>query len=435
VTVFRCDIALLSIVVAAQLASGQAPKLEPVSKRLKRELFHPNKAATLVGIRFSPDGKELVAGDYPNGTVQLWDVGTGRRLTQIETGRDHGRWDYFFVSPDWKTIFANDEQLNARFSDWHNDVRAWDLQSGRLRGSYKHEPPGRFIRSMELSPDGSTFVTLELSSVGMETKWHASLWSVESKRFRSLPGLFRLEKTDGAVVYSPDGKLLAAQIETDDRKSVAVHVFDVATARLKTSIPTNGKSSPQIDCLRFSPDSKVLAGWVFEDAKPLRNSLKLWDASTGRELDSLSSDKTDFFWMPAFHTTYSPYARMLAISTMNEKELGKLFLFNTSDNKLVKAFVLDAKIGLSAPVFSPDGKWIAVGAQKVSATPLRTVQSVEELEQPRVHLVDVATGAIRETLVAPPSYAGSICFSPDGRMLAVGSQGRVLLFDLTTPPK
>ena len=81
--------------------------LEEVSSRLKGSLIHPNRESQIVGIRYSADGKRLVAGDYPGGVVQLWDVETGRQLEKIETGYGYkSTYDYFFLSPDWKSVFT-----------------------------------------------------------------------------------------------------------------------------------------------------------------------------------------------------------------------------------------------------------------------------------------------------------------------------------------
>src|SRR5262249_23630861 len=43
------------------------------------------------------------------------------------------------------------------------DVRAWDLDTGELRHSWKHDPP-RGVIGMVLSPDGSTAATFEALS-------------------------------------------------------------------------------------------------------------------------------------------------------------------------------------------------------------------------------------------------------------------------------
>jgi hypothetical protein len=57
-----------------------------------------------------------------------------------------------------------------------------------------------------------------------------------------------------------------------------------------------------------------------------------------------------------------------------------------------------------------------------------------DLPQPRIHLIETATGAIRETMIAPLSFSNNACFSPDGRTLATDGLGRVLLWDMTKVP-
>ena len=70
------------------VAPKPGPKPEAVSPRLTRALIHPNKTSTLVGLRYSPDGKRLMAGDYPGGVIQVWDAETGQ---QAHVHRDRVR--------------------------------------------------------------------------------------------------------------------------------------------------------------------------------------------------------------------------------------------------------------------------------------------------------------------------------------------------------
>src|SRR5439155_19438495 len=95
-------------------SGGDSNKPEPVPIQLKRELVHANAGAHLRSLRFSPDGKQLIAGDYPGGVVMVWDVASGKQLVKIETGFGYrGSADYGLVSPDWRTLFVS--RLQPKF--------------------------------------------------------------------------------------------------------------------------------------------------------------------------------------------------------------------------------------------------------------------------------------------------------------------------------
>jgi hypothetical protein len=59
--------------------------------------------------------------------------------------------------------------------------------------------------------------------------------------------------------------------------------------------------------------------------------------------------------------------------------------------------------------------------------------NAEEFSQPKIYLVETATGKIRETLIGPQDMAMEIRFSPDGKTLAMSGIDRVLLWDLEQP--
>jgi WD40 repeat protein len=409
--------------------------LEAVSARLKDALIHPNRTGALYGLRYAPDGRRVIAGDYPGGVVQVWDAATGKQLTKIETGYGYrGSAAYFFLTPDWGTLFVARQKRQAtrverdgkRLTRWQfdGDVRAWDLATGELRATYRHSP-ARGTTWMELAPDGGTFVTFEEVS-GESDRGPgraASLWDVRTKRPRPLPN-----HVSPLGVYAPDSKTLAVQA-VEEQRVTAVQLIDVGTAREKLSIPIAERDARGVGYLAFSPDGALLVGQLRDEVRTGQHWLKFWDRA-GREVASFAGEPRDYFLYMAF----SCDGRTLAVTNRARGGAGaKLFLFDLAGRTLQKAVALGEQGVVYPPAFSPDGRWVAV-ATLLLPKEAGDEALAEDLPQPRIHLVEVAAGAVRETLVAPQGFPTAACFSPDGKTLATSGSGRVLLWDLTKPP-
>jgi WD40 repeat protein len=463
---------------------------------LKGELIHPNRTSTLSDIDFSPDGKRLIASDYPGGLVVVWDVATGKELMKIETGYGYRASGVFLLSPDWQTLFVSRgkrhavsvEQGGKRLRRWKmdGDVRAFDVATGQLRRTYKHEPPRNILR-MRLSPDGSRFLTFEelpgTSELG--PRQAVSLWDVQTGQCHTLPTgqqavnfspdgrtlAFAAVDEDGythalklldlatgreklsipikdkyrsssygpqAVGFSPDGRTLGLAAMDDDGYTHALELFDLATGREKVSISIKDKN---VWCgfPDFSPDGRVMVGnyRVFERAKKWNKSqtwLKWWDPATGAEVGSFATeDKSDQLFVH-----FSPDGQTLAATTWRG-EKAKLILFRGPDRQPAKTLILAQKVEGEQMIppgllFSPDRKWLVAYTQLLPDTRNDDDLDVQDVQQPRIHLIDVAAWEIRETLIAPQGFGRSLCFSPDGKTLATAGQGRVLLWDLAKLP-
>jgi len=83
--------------------------------------------------------------------------------------------------------------------------------------------------------------------------------------------------------------------------------------------------------------------------------------------------------------------------------------------------------------WSPDGKWLAVITRMVPENAGEDLDA-RDVPQPRILLLEAETGAIRETIIAPQAFADAACFSPDGRTLATGGDGRIHLWDMSKMP-
>jgi WD40 repeat protein len=405
---------------------------------LKQELIHPDRTSSLVGLRFSPDGKRVIAGSDPGGVFVVWDTATGKELTTIETGSRRLIDDRFKLSPDWRTLFVARTSQKAERVDkdgkhayrfeFDGGLKSWDLTTGRPVRTFKHEPP-RFVLQTEVSPDGYRIATLEWLSGTYEGRppRAASLWDLRTGNSYPFP-----DGVDWHPTFSPDGRTLAINASGGDRFVHAVKLFDTATRKEKLSIPIPEPNALGVFA-RFSPDGKLLAGGYGVYPRGLRGGesqsfLKCWDIATGEEVAAFASDRGD----PWLWNDFSPDAKILAAINWNG-EKAKVFLFRVADKTLIKTVVLgdkkkDETLNTRIPAFSADGKWLAVITQ---AVPDGENRDPRDLAQPRIHLIEAATGEILQTLISPQAIAMSAGFSPDGKTLATGGYGRVLLWDIT----
>ena len=408
-------------------------------------MIHPNKSASIGHLQFSPDGKRLIAGDYPGGVVAVFDVASGKRLTTLETGYGYrSTAKYFSVSPDWKTVYVSREKRKAerveqngkRMLNWtfDGDVRAWSLDDGQLVRTYKHQPP-RGIWWMALSPDGSKMLTAEhlsgISERGYQSA--ASLWDVKSGTSRTVEGLTSFGN------FSPDGRSLVFTLQDEDGYAHGLKLIDTDTGREKWSLPIPDKNA-WLNAGTFSRDGRLLFGTVrhFERAKKWENWqvwLKWWDAATGREVASFEGDKNDEF----INLAVSPDGQTLAALNWRGDQR-KLLLFSVPQKRLLQTTILadkakDQRLIASGCQFSPDSKWLVAITRLYPEKERGDDVDARDLPQPRIHLIEAATGAVRETMIAPQSFSNNACFSPDGRTLATDGLGRVLLWDMTKMPQ
>lgn len=408
-----------------------------------RELVHPNRSGMMVGIHFSPDGKRVIAGDYPGGQAVVWEVATGKQLRTIETGSGYrGSADYLHVARDGQAfLISRGKQKTERLEqagkrpyryEYDGEVRAWDPTAGRVVWTFRHQPPRNVFR-MALSPDGTSFVTLEYSPGTFERHPPPamSLWDARTGQCLPLPAGLGLPS--GA--FSPDGRALLLADVDENAFTRALKLFDPATGQEKSSIPVPDKRA-RVSYPVFSPDGRLLVGdyQVTERANQQRHWLKWWDTVTGREVASVAGNQGGSFYNPRF----TPDGQILAVYSLCGEERHVRF-FRVRDRQLLGTVLLvkgspGELLRTPDAGISPDGQWLAVTTQAVPKDFAGAEDDVQDVPQPRIHLLDVAAGEIRATLVSPQCFIRSACFSPDGRTLATGGHGRVLLWDLTRLP-
>ena len=406
-------------------------QVAPVSARLQRELVHVNNKGLLQGLRFAADGKRLIAGDTSAGIIQVWEVASGKPLASIEAEkskmeRGAGRGGASFVlSQDGQRLYA---KKGAQ-------VGIWDTQSGRQLDTLQ-DKRSRAIRSLMLSADGNTLFAASGKASGL-------VWNLSTRQAQPLPAELSL----ASGVLSPDGKQLAGPVQGDDYYSSAVQVIDLATGKVKTTIPISQKLA-RAYVTDFTSDGKIIRGAIetydehlWQKWEKWQYVTKFWDAATGKEVASIPAGEPETSYSKL---AYSPDGKTLAATrwtprhgTRAEKlhanlnNGAKLFLVDIP-SKRIQGIILQENAVVGAIAFSPDSRWVVAVTQPVGKSAGLETGDADYLSQPRIHLVDAHTAQVRETLIAPPGHVTALSFSPDGRTLASAGLGKVLLWSL--PP-
>jgi WD40 repeat protein len=413
------------------VATESGPKTEAISPRLKAELIYPRKQTILGELRFSPDGRRLLASASFSGVVPIWEVETGKLLTSIETGPAEtgrgstGRSTMFCLSPDWTRLYAKKGTA----------VGVWETESGRLIDTLQPESR-RGIRNLILSPDGKALITVD---AGRDAA--GRLWDLAARKQRPLPKNLAV----GSGVFSRDGRLFAAPVPRDEFYTRAIQVIDVETMQVRTEIAIS-QPYTRAYVTDFTPDGKLLRGAVEVYAEQLwqkwekwQYTTKFWDPASGREVASIPADESETSYSLLHH---SPHGNTLAATRWtprnatraeklhaNLRSGAKLYLLDARDKKL-RGILLQDHAVVRAIVFSRDGKWVAATTQGGDREAYTEHMELESMPQPRIHLVEVATAQVRDTLVAPPCSCAALAFSPDGKTLASAGVGKIFLWDL-----
>jgi WD40 repeat protein/DNA-binding SARP family transcriptional activator len=407
----------------------------------------------LSGVAFSPDSRRVVtAGD--TGSVRVWDIATGRRLSDVTITSEGQPWavsvspDGRLVAASWEAgkvrvfpatggkpwviggepvrsiMFSPDGRQLAISSVVNGGVRVFDVRSRRevltfgsracCTADIAWSPDGRRIALARL--DGAAVHDASTGRLQLVTTGHASdllavAWSPDSGRLAtgSTDGTARVFAVDqdaahevirlsaqdlrsgvAAVAFSPDGE----QLMTSTQAITSVKVWDVREAGAAEVMNIPGHAGA--DCgSAIAPDGESV--WVVEDSGVLGR----YDLVTGRRVQRLPKPWTgssECLWL-------SPDGRLLAVTGWDTP----FPVVDTLTGKV--AFVVgDGVHGISYFVdWDGSGERLAV---EVTRTAKNDPGTTEDDVESQIRVYD-RTGA----------EVGRVSGEPDIRILSLGFNG------------
>jgi WD40 repeat protein len=316
----------------------------------------------------------------PRMTARVWDTATGKMLFERTLQ------DKFLISGNFSSkgkwlagiVYLPSEKPPTRLA-------SWDLTDRKER---LFEPSPTNGTELVFSPDGRRLLTWN-GLRGIEC------WDVGQNRIE-----WTSRSRSDKVLFAPDGRLILR--------------LDAIANRWFGMDALTGKS---IEGLQFPTELAYSDPAVAPDNRtfilPTKRGVVFWDMKEGRERCLLQGTSRDVVWGASFLGPFSPDGKSILTN------FGSLQRYDIATGRPLWPDTTD--LGQTAPpaalVYSPDGKWLASGAN----------------EDYTVRIWDMRNRRIAHTLRGHASYVRALSFTPDSTNLVTGGgDSTVRIWDVPT---
>jgi WD40 repeat protein/serine/threonine protein kinase len=417
----------------ATRGAGETVQLYTVAAEGEPRGLRGHHTARIRSLAFSPDGKRLASASDDH-TVKLWDVKSGKELLPLQG----------HTSKVVAVAFSPDGELVASCGD-DETVRLWEVETGRPLLVLR---PGMSPEAVAFSPDGRRLATgfraVVVYDLGARPGRHLAghgFWTTglafhprrpllasasrssdvtlrdvatgrEVRRWDQLPGPV------GNLVFSPDGRLLAAApfarfnmfywpnrdvclLEADTGKVrrrfagnfTAAVAFDPEGRRL--ALGDQGGAVTVCDVASGETVGRWQAakGWISDVAfceggtrllvGEVGGALRLCDAADGRTLRRATLPHG--LWRFALDRG----GRHVAAADVG----GTVRVLTLPDLRVVATLAVPTEPAMTGLAFSDDGRWLVVGGidRRVTVYDARTFRKVLWLPPQTSHVFEVAS--------------------------------------------